>query len=65
MTPTASLPMYNLPEMRAVNARFWQALRGLLAEAGLRDLPPGDGTLRPLEFAAEDAGGVEATKRRS
>ena len=39
MTPTASLPMYNLPEMRAVNARFWQALRGLLVEAGLRDLP--------------------------
>ena len=30
MTPTASLPMYNLPEMRAVNARFWEALRGLL-----------------------------------
>ena len=41
MTPTASLPMYNLPEMRAVNARFWEALRGLLAEAGLRDLPEG------------------------
>ncbi len=40
MTPTASLPMYNLPEMRAANARFWEALRGLLAEAGLRDLPP-------------------------
>ncbi len=39
MTPTASLPMYNLPEMRAVNARFWEALRGLLAEAGLHDLP--------------------------
>ena len=39
MTPTASLPMYNLPEMRAVNARFWEALRGLLLEAGLRDLP--------------------------
>jgi ABC-type phosphate/phosphonate transport system substrate-binding protein len=39
MTLTASLPMYNLPEMRAVNARFWEALRGLLAEAGLRDLP--------------------------
>jgi ABC-type phosphate/phosphonate transport system substrate-binding protein len=36
---TASLPMYNLPEMRAVNARFWEALRGLLVEAGLRDLP--------------------------
>jgi ABC-type phosphate/phosphonate transport system substrate-binding protein len=39
VTPTASLPMYNLPEMRAVNARFWEALRGLLVEAGLRDLP--------------------------
>jgi hypothetical protein len=25
--------------MRAVNARFWEALRGLLAEAGMRDLP--------------------------
>ena len=31
--------MYNLPEMRAANARFWEALRGLLAEAGLRDPP--------------------------
>jgi hypothetical protein len=31
--------MYNLPEMRAVNARFWEVLRGLLAEAGLRDVP--------------------------
>ena len=39
MTPTVSLPMYNLPEMRAVNARFWEALRGLLVEAGLRDVP--------------------------
>lgn len=39
MTPTASLPMYNLPEMGAVNARFWEALRGLLVEAGLRDVP--------------------------
>jgi ABC-type phosphate/phosphonate transport system substrate-binding protein len=39
VTPTASLPMYNLPEMRAVNARFWEALRGLLVDAGLRDLP--------------------------
>jgi hypothetical protein len=37
--PTASLPMYNLPEMGAVNARFWDALRGLLVEAGLRDVP--------------------------
>jgi hypothetical protein len=36
--PTVSLPMYNLPEMRADNARFWEALRELLVEAGLRDI---------------------------
>ena len=30
MTPNVSLPMYNLPEMRADNARFGEALRGLL-----------------------------------
>ncbi len=39
MTPTASLPMYNLPEMGPVNARFWEDLRGLLIEAELRDVP--------------------------
>jgi ABC-type phosphate/phosphonate transport system substrate-binding protein len=39
MTLLASLPMYNLPEMRAANARFWEALRGLLLEAGLTDAP--------------------------
>jgi ABC-type phosphate/phosphonate transport system substrate-binding protein len=43
MTPpmrlAASLPMYNLPEMRGINAAFWQALRGLLAGAGLGGLP--------------------------
>ena len=39
MTLTASLPMYNLPEMRLANALFWEALRGLLAEGGLRGLP--------------------------
>jgi ABC-type phosphate/phosphonate transport system substrate-binding protein len=33
--PTASLPMYNLPEMRPVNAAFWAALREALAEAGI------------------------------
>jgi ABC-type phosphate/phosphonate transport system substrate-binding protein len=37
--PTASLPMYNLPEMRAANALIWEALRGLLAEGGVDDLP--------------------------
>jgi len=47
VTPTARLPMYNLPEMRAVNARFWEALRGLLLEAGLRDLPEGLSYERP------------------
>lgn len=30
MTPNVSLPMYDLPEMRADNARFGEALRGLL-----------------------------------
>jgi ABC-type phosphate/phosphonate transport system substrate-binding protein len=39
MSPFAGLPMYNLPEMRPVNARFWEALRGLLLEAGLDDVP--------------------------
>jgi len=39
MTPTASLPMYNLPEMRPVNAQFWEVLRGLLMEAGLDEVP--------------------------
>ena len=39
MTLTASLPMYNLPEMRDVNAALWTALHGLLAEGGLTDLP--------------------------
>jgi ABC-type phosphate/phosphonate transport system substrate-binding protein len=31
--------MYNLPEMRPANALFWEALRGLLTEGGLRALP--------------------------
>jgi ABC-type phosphate/phosphonate transport system substrate-binding protein len=39
VTPTASLPMYNLLEMRPANARFWEAMRALLAASGLRDLP--------------------------
>ena len=39
MSASASLPMYNLPEMRPVNLRFWEALRELLVEAGLLDLP--------------------------
>ena len=39
MTLTASLPMYNLPDMRDANARLWEALRGLLVKAGLRGVP--------------------------
>lgn len=39
MTRLASLPMYNLPEMRPANSRFWEALRGLLIERGLSDSP--------------------------
>ncbi len=34
-----SLPMYNLPEMRAVNAAFWQAMRTELALRGMAGLP--------------------------
>jgi len=39
MTTLVSLPMYDLPEMRAANARFWEALRGILIETGLKDPP--------------------------
>ena len=35
MTPTASLPIYNLPEMRQLNAALWSALRGTLVEHGI------------------------------
>lgn len=36
----ASLPMYNLPEMQAVNSAFWHAVRTELMRGGLRDVPP-------------------------
>jgi ABC-type phosphate/phosphonate transport system substrate-binding protein len=35
----ASLPMYNLPEMRAANATFWDAMRHELARQGGEDVP--------------------------
>lgn len=38
---TASLPMYNLPEMRALNTAFWEALANEVRRDGLRDLPSG------------------------
>jgi ABC-type phosphate/phosphonate transport system substrate-binding protein len=47
MSASASLPMYNLPEMRPVNLCFWKTLRELLAEAGLRDLPKSLSLERP------------------
>jgi ABC-type phosphate/phosphonate transport system substrate-binding protein len=34
-----SLPMYNLPEMRGVNAAFWAAMRTELARRGLENVP--------------------------
>src|SRR5271168_5224672 len=36
---TASLPMYNLPEMRPRNAAFWDALVDELRRDGRADLP--------------------------
>jgi ABC-type phosphate/phosphonate transport system substrate-binding protein len=38
---TASLPMYNLPEMRSRNAAFWDALADELRAAGTADVPAG------------------------
>ena len=38
---TASLPMYNFPGMRGVNAAFWAALAPLLREAGVAEVPQG------------------------
>jgi ABC-type phosphate/phosphonate transport system substrate-binding protein len=38
---TASLPMYNLPEMRPLNTAFWEALAEEVRRDGPRDLPSG------------------------
>jgi ABC-type phosphate/phosphonate transport system substrate-binding protein len=38
--PRASLPMYNLPEMRAENSAFWQAIRTEAERLGVVGLPP-------------------------
>jgi ABC-type phosphate/phosphonate transport system substrate-binding protein len=40
MMPRASLPMYNLPEMRAENAAFWLAIRTEAERLGVTGLPP-------------------------
>ena len=38
---TASLPMYNLPEMRPQNSAFWEALAEEVRRDGRSDLPAG------------------------
>ena len=35
-----SLPMYNLPEMQAVNAAFWDAIRHELQRQGIESCRP-------------------------
>jgi ABC-type phosphate/phosphonate transport system substrate-binding protein len=46
---SVSLPMYNLPEMQAVNARFWDAVRSELQRQGIEDVPAGlDFARRPV-----------------
>jgi hypothetical protein len=42
----ASLPMYNLPEMQAVNAGFWEAIWRELQRQGIESVPAGS-----LDFA--------------
>ena len=61
--PTASLPMYNLPEMRQVNAEFWAALRGLLAADGIAapealtfERPPVPDTIGPEVLFSQTCG---------
>jgi ABC-type phosphate/phosphonate transport system substrate-binding protein len=55
MKPHASLPMYNLPEMQADNAAFWQAIRTEAARLGLADLPMTlDFARKPVPARIED-----------
>ena len=39
MPRTASLPMYNLPEMRSANAAFWRAMAAALRAEGVPGVP--------------------------
>lgn len=55
MTWRVSLPMYNLPEMRADNAAFWAALRAELAAGGVTDVPEElEFTRAPVPAAIEE-----------
>jgi ABC-type phosphate/phosphonate transport system substrate-binding protein len=62
-TSTASLPMYNLPEMREVNAAFWTALRSLLVADGIAapetlsfERPPVPDTIGPEVLFSQTCG---------
>ena len=57
MTPTASLPMYNLPEMRAAECAVLGGLARPLARGGLRD------AARDADFRA--AAGADAARTRN
>ena len=57
MSPrTASLPIYNLPELREANEAFWDALAGLLRQDGVTGVPERlapDGPSVPDRIGAE------------
>jgi ABC-type phosphate/phosphonate transport system substrate-binding protein len=53
---TASLPMYDLPEVRAATAEFWASLAGKLRRHGLADVPDGLVHDRPVSELWSDPG---------
>ena len=54
VSQSASLPMYNLPEMRPANRAFWDAVRTELQRQGVDDLPPDlDFERRPVPLEIE------------
>jgi ABC-type phosphate/phosphonate transport system substrate-binding protein len=61
MTKRIHLPMYNLPEMRAANTAFWQALRQELGRADLPEAPefdrkPVPGAIEPETYFSQVCG---------
>ena len=49
-----SLPMYNLPEMQAVNTAFWRAVRAELGKLGVEGVPEApDFTRKPVPAGIE------------
>ena len=53
---TASLPMYDLPEVRAATAAFWTSLAGNLRRQGLGDVPDRLAHDRPVAELWSDPG---------